>query len=972
MDWQHLSTFDLDHSAIGSYHVSFSQHYELLYGSNAEGNAFSLSIPSLRRICSFPVFVEDSVLVNLHTSASGSVALCSKSLHLFNHGLFPSGSLYFRNCTSCFPTKFGQARILSVENSSQLVNFSRGICLFNDLQPCSYLYSTSISSILNTNQSIYLGYKEGRLIALDKNTFQKSLEIQEINSSVTSIRIEDNLLGALSTFDRHTNSHNFSIYDLRFPSSPLHHHSLPQSVDFFFKSVSDVVSINYNCSFATLSLSTSRISVPFPQSWRKRTSGFSISPSKQLLALVDAEGKCSIYNTGTPFVTSTRREFEFPAKPDPPPCDNDTLRGTLSLTNQSVSKVLDLPNGALSLSQPVIKFSNPEFSLEFNRIVNSPFDPSDGTFPYKTMSFSGKVLGYEFIREPVVVEPIAEDLPFKYRKHYKNFDLINEFDWTLWNSTAFSGIENQLPYSCLIPILFSLYFDDSFRLFADRHHCHLSFCLLCECLQLFEQMDTSCRGFGGSVLSKFTLSDGNLVCPRTILSVAMHLLENSFEIHSFDDGQSFSFFLRYFIEEFTDNDLIELKQDLFINSVCRALTWPLELISRNFSATSGPFPDCFVIDMTENQVSFNKMLKGPHFPQFFSINSKGQLRPQEVQSSDCYWLDFAIFAVNNNHFVGVYRIPLRFRQYDHDFVFCNDFYLEYINFKEFATIPSFLKLVCLKYMKKPQFQSFFQFNPLVSCRQFSDIQARFDLPLDYSVNSLFDQVRNFSKIPFNFLDDSNTNLVGIDCEFVELFERGSAIQPRLSVGRVSAVLLTDDGFSPILDDHIVQTESVADFLTLYSGLGHQDLDPDRSSVYLCDLKNSYLKLKYLVLKGFVFVGHGIKKDLYLLNLVIPPLQIVDTVLLFRLPGRRYLSLKLLSLVLLGKLIQTGGHDSIIDATASLELYLYYLNLVKDGLFEIVMEKVYELSEFLLVGKEIPPRDFVARYLPLGLFPGLYE
>ncbi|KAF9875948.1 pab-dependent poly -specific ribonuclease subunit [Colletotrichum karsti] len=150
----------------------------------------------------------------------------------------------------------------------------------------------------------------------------------------------------------------------------------------------------------------------------------------------------------------------------------------------------------------------------------------------------------------------------------------------------------------------------------------------------------------------------------------------------------------------------------------------------------------------------------------------------------------------------------------------------------------------------------------------------------------------------------------------------------------------DEGL-PFIDDYINIRESIVDYLTSYSGITKNDLDPKLSKHNLVSLKVAYKKLWILLNLGCKFLGHGLKQDFRVINIHIPKSQVIDTIDLFFLKERlRKLSLAFLAWYLLKEDIQLETHDSIEDARTALKLYRKYLEFDDAGVLEPMLQDIY--------------------------------
>lgn len=195
-------------------------------------------------------------------------------------------------------------------------------------------------------------------------------------------------------------------------------------------------------------------------------------------------------------------------------------------------------------------------------------------------------------------------------------------------------------------------------------------------------------------------------------------------------------------------------------------------------------------------------------------------------------------------------------------------------------------------------------------------------------------------------------LVAFDAEFVSvqeeaatMLETGSKVvlrDTRLTLGRIS--IIDCDTRQAIIDDHVMPRERVVDYLTRFSGIVADDLDPVKTSHDLISTRSAYLKLRYVLEQGCIFVGHGLRQDFATVNLVVPPSQILDTVEIYHQPGMRYISLRFLANYVLGRDMQQDIHDSVEDAMASFELYEKAVEWKEQGIFEKKLQEIYSLGQ----------------------------
>lgn len=221
-----------------------------------------------------------------------------------------------------------------------------------------------------------------------------------------------------------------------------------------------------------------------------------------------------------------------------------------------------------------------------------------------------------------------------------------------------------------------------------------------------------------------------------------------------------------------------------------------------------------------------------------------------------------------------------------------------------------------------------------------------------ATEELINQTSDFkSTVNFNH---EGSKTFALDCEMC-----------RSATGRVLArVSLTDFDNNVIIDDLIIPTEPIVDYLTQWSGITEENIAKAKTSV-----QEVQQKILSTVSSNDTLIGHSLESDLNILKIKHP--KIIDTSLCFDHPRGppAKASLKMLMSSHLDTFIQKGftGHDSVEDCISCMELvklkiakgYLFGKSYNMESLFKRISQnyKLIKTAE----GEKIPKSSTVIGY-----------
>jgi len=334
------------------------------------------------------------------------------------------------------------------------------------------------------------------------------------------------------------------------------------------------------------------------------------------------------------------------------------------------------------------------------------------------------------------------------------------------------------------------------------------------------------------------------------------------------------------------------------------------------------------------------------------IELHAQSVEREEPSSVMYNLRAMIIQVlskeKRSHLVAIVKVPEAedLGGFQSPWFVFNDFSVQNISEEEALSFPGKWKVPAIVYLERVDCQGKFDYSGLSDTIDPSILSQDTSISKHRDASLIKHEPLGLKELP------SPGTLVSIDAEFVQMQREETeyrsdgtkkVLRPaRLSLARVS--VLRGDGPKqglPFIDDHIHTSEVIVDYLTEFSGIKYGDLEPHTSIYTLTPLKVVYKKLRLLVDLGCIFIGHGLSKDFRIINIYVPPEQVIDTVDLYFLRERqRRLSLRFLSWFVLHENIQTDTHDSIEDARSALKLYKAYQDFEEQGIFDEKLDELY--------------------------------
>ncbi|KAG1718919.1 PAB-dependent poly-A-specific ribonuclease subunit PAN2, partial [Suillus occidentalis] len=536
---------------------------------------------------------------------------------------------------------------------------------------------------------------------------------------------------------------------------------------------------------------------------------------------------------------------------------------------------------------------------------------------------SGKGRRDDLELEALSIDDSVEEVPRIYRKveiEYSKFG-VEDFDFGFYNKTPYSGLETHILNSYTNSMLQVMHYTLPIRRLAKSHittNCPREHCLLCElgfvARMLEDAGGTNCQG-------------GNF-CKTSTYAHMIQSFHRFLVDHLSLEGNSFPHNPRLIHQPFQEDTH---------SPAAAPITQLLGIDAKNVITCMS----CKAVREKENMTQLSLRT----CKQFGAFSSRRSIPSSDLPTCAC-----GHASVYNEDNMKLWLDNRQVRG-------------EVDGVDEAMGLRSFM--VCIGHgsnqiMTKERHSHLRIGRPNIKSAWFlfNDFVRRLSFPNTWKVPAIlyFERVDVREQLDYSGLPDqldpsilsldTSISFVSMQQEETEYRSDGTnrVIRPaRLSLARVSVlrVMAPKEGV-PFIDDHIHTSEVIVDYLTdVFWYLNSVTLIRICRGYTLTPLKLVYKKLRVLVDRGCIFIGHGLSKDFRIINIFVPPEQVIDTVDLYFLHTRqRRLSLRFLSWFVLHEHIQTDTHDSIEDARSALRLYKAYHDFEERGVFDEKLEELY--------------------------------
>lgn len=506
---------------------------------------------------------------------------------------------------------------------------------------------------------------------------------------------------------------------------------------------------------------------------------------------------------------------------------------------------------------------------------------------------------------------------------------VEDFDFGFFNKTPFSGLETQIPNSHCNPLLQLLFYAPLIRNHALVHcssSCLYEDCLLCDLGFLFDMLSKAqgqncqasnfLRNFGSNPqVFKLQLLDDNTresqhSYSTLIQATGRFLMERLAYESQRASGPGVSNFSQMAGFTFEDRIACMCGAETHRNGIsytvdlsypqgedrfrfCAILQHSLEREMqtkgwcgrcRRYQTLIGrrqlrSLPETLTVSASVFSESHWQQWTQPNWPPLYlgmssvhgrflctESNKEDEANQVGQKSYELTGMIIQVHAKGIDHLVSLIKIPKseRVDGIASPWYLFNDFLVRNISEEEVLTFSSNWKV-----------PSVLIFQPVGIDGQFDKSAWKNHLDTRVLLHDFGNKVEGFRSLSSEEEIKQGT-LISLDAEFVALQQEETEIRSngvksiisptRLTLARVSVLRGTGESQDqPFVDDYIITTEPVVDYLTEFSGISAGDLNPTTSRHTVLSQKLAYKKLWLLLNMGCIFVGHGLPKDFRIIS-----------------------------------------------------------------------------------------------------------